>query len=68
MPNPPGTYFAEVQAKRHAEVMDALHTIGRNIAQQESRRGQTVSAIDRVANAMTRGVFPRLCVVRDLAD
>ena len=33
-------------AKQHAEVMDALHTIGRNIAQQDTVRLRIALAIE----------------------
>lgn len=36
------------QAKRHAEMMDALHTIGRNIAQLDATHRRIALAIEGI--------------------
>ena len=53
------------QAKRHAEVMDALHTIGRNIAQQDATHRCIALAIEGVGVVLmsSGGVFVVLTMV-----
>lgn len=53
------------QAKRHADVMDALHTIGRNIAQQDSVYRNIANAIDAISMVLMSfgGVFVVLAMV-----
>lgn len=41
---------AMMDAKQHAEVMDALHTIGRNIAQQDASRTSAISTLTFTLN------------------
>ena len=53
MADAPGTYNNDIQAKRHADVMDALHTIGRNIAQQDVSRREIRWAIEHIGNVLT---------------
>ena len=48
--------------KRHAETMDALHTIGRNIAQQATYRRMSGSTIDRISTILTMA-FLLACAV-----
>lgn len=48
MANLPGTLSNEEQAKRHTEVMDSLHTIGRNIAQSDATHRRIVLALEGI--------------------
>lgn len=53
------------QAKRRAEMMDALHAIGRNIAQQDSVHRSIANAIDVISMVLMSfgGVFVVLAMV-----
>ena len=53
------------QAKRHAETMDALHTIGRNIAQSDAAHRRIALVIEGIGIVITSfgGVFVVLAMI-----
>lgn len=49
------------------ELMDALHTIGRNIAQQDTARMRLVHALERIASSLNLVVVNLAMIVGLLA-
>ena len=50
-----------MESKRHADLMDALHTIGRNIAQQEAVRLRVAHALEALGT--TANVFGLIAAI-----